>query len=297
MLEVKEIVKVTSDNELKLKQEYIKALEDDKFRNLINCLKFDEALAMKYTSRLKETAIEFDNCKNCHNLASCKNKIIGFALTPTKDCNIINFSYKECHYKNVDSYKDNVEYFDVPPMIRNASIKDLYKDKNRIEIIKKMKSYIDNYFTNKEKAIYLHGSFGSGKTYIIASLFNELAKKNVKSIVIHLPDFLRGLKDAFATDYSERYDIIKKVPLLLIDDIGAEYLTNWSRDEVLEPLLQYRMDNNLATFFTSNFTIEELEKHLAVSSNSVDRVKARRIIERIKQLSVPYELVSKNYRE
>ena len=57
------------------------------------------------------------------------------------------------------------------------------------------------------------------------------------------------------------------------------------------------MDENLATFFTSNFTIDELEKHLAVTSNSIDKVKAKRITERIKQLSDPCELISKNYRE
>ncbi len=297
MIDIKEYAKTNKDIDIKLKQEYIKALEDRKFKELISALNINEELLMKYTSRLKEAAIEFDHCKSCHNLASCQNKICGFLLTPTKDNNRINFAYRECNYKKKESFKENVELFDIPLSIKNANFKDLYKDKNRIEVIKKMKSYMDNYFTNKEKAIYLHGSFGSGKTYLIGALFNELAKKNVKGIIIHLPEFLRGLKESFANDYSERYDTIKKTPLLLIDDIGAEYLTGWSRDEVLEPLLQYRMDSNLPTFFTSNFNLEELEKHLSVTSSSIDRVKARRIIERIKQLSEPYELVSKNYRE
>ena len=81
-----------------------------------------------------------------------------------------------------------------------------------------------------------------------------------------------------------------------MDDIGAENSSSWSRDEVLGPLLQYRMDNNLPTFFTSNLTIEELEKALSISSSGVDKVKARRIIERIKQLSITQELISKNRR-
>lgn len=84
--------------------------------------------------------------------------------------------------------------------------------------------------------------------------------------------------------------------ILLIDDIGAENNTAWSRDEVLGTILQHRMDNELSTFFTSNFTIEELEEHLSTTREKNDRVKAKRIIERIKQLTIDMELVSENRR-
>ena len=89
---------------------------------------------------------------------------------------------------------------------------------------------------------------------------------------------------------------MKKVPLLLIDDIGAENTTAWSRDDVLMPLLQYRMDHKLATFFTSNLNYEELEEHFSISKNKVDIVKARRIMERIRYLTDEIELVSDNLR-
>ena len=84
--------------------------------------------------------------------------------------------------------------------------------------------------------------------------------------------------------------------MLLLDDIGAENCSNWSRDEILGPILQYRMENNLPTFFTSNLTLDELETALSTTTSGVDKLKARRIIERIKQLTVTLELVSKNRR-
>ncbi len=56
------------------------------------------------------------------------------------------------------------------------------------------------------------------------------------------------------------------------------------------------MEENLPTFFTSNLTLEELENHLSITTTGVDKVKAKRIIERIKQLTVSIELVSKNRR-
>ena len=281
-----------------IKQNYIKALEDEAFRRLITQYKIDEEVGMKYTSRLMDSSKEHTNCSNCPSLAACSNSVRGFCLTPKQNKNTINFSYDMCKYLKKEEYRENVQVFDVAKDIKNASIKNIYtNDKNRIEIIKAIKNFINEYKKgNNPKGIYLHGSFGSGKTYLISALFNELAKSGTTSVIIHTPELLRSLKDSFSTDYSEKFYLLKHTPLLLLDDIGAEYLTAWGRDEVIEPILQYRMDEGLPTFFTSNFTILELEKHFTTASNSIDKVKARRIIEIIKQLSVEVELISKNLR-
>ena len=56
------------------------------------------------------------------------------------------------------------------------------------------------------------------------------------------------------------------------------------------------MDNKKITFFTSNFTLDELENHLSETSTSTDKIKARRIIERIKELTVQISLIGENRR-
>lgn len=278
------------------------ACSDKEFRKYLDELKIKDDILMKYTSSLEDSFLEYNNCKNCKGLLSCKNLIPGYRYTPIEKNDVITFSYDVCDKEikelTDNKYKNNLEIFDMPKSIKDASFKDIYKDdKARLPIIKYFKDFIDNYNNEeKPKGMYLHGSFGSGKTYLIASLFNELAKKNIKSVLVYYPEFLRSLKSSFNTNYNEQYDYIKKIPLLLLDDIGAENSSSWSRDEVLGPLLQYRMENNLPTFFTSNLTIEELEKALSISSSGVDKVKARRIIERIKQLSITQELISKNRR-
>ena len=289
---------VSVDGETLLKQNYIKHLENKDFNYVIKTYKIKEELAIKYTSLIEDSSCEIKNCKNCPGLYACKNEIEGHCMIPNVTEKNINFSYNICKYAIAEKYRDNLTVFDIPKEIKNASIKDIYKtDKNRIPIIKEIKNFLVNYKKGeKVKGIYLHGNFGSGKTYLIAALFNELAKTGVKSIIVHTPELLRSLKDSFSTDYSTKFESLKKVDLLLLDDIGAEYLTNWGRDEVIEPILQYRMDEKLPTFFTSNFTIEELEKHFSTANNSIDKVKAKRIVERIKQLSVDVELISKNLR-
>jgi len=287
-----------SNSQISLKQSYIKAMENSLFRSLVLNKGIKEDLAIKYTSRLMDCVDEINNCQNCNNLSCCKNSVKGYFLIPEVGNKSISFAYSKCRFSKQEQYKENMLLFDIPKAIKNASMKNIYtNDKNRLSIIKALKEFINNYKNDKKtKGIYLHGSFGSGKTYLIAALFNELAKSDVKSVIVHVPELLRSLKESFSNNYSEKFYLLKTVPILLLDDIGAEYLTNWGRDEVLEPILQYRMDEGLPTFFTSNFTLEELEKHLVITSNSIDKVKAKRIIERVKQLSDPIELISKNLR-
>lgn len=286
-----------------LSQSFMSACSDKEFKDFVYGLEIKEDVLMKYTSSLEDAHLECKNCKKCPGLSECKNKVPGYAYTPIKDNNIINFSYVACDKKikeiKDNEYRQNIELFDMPKDIANATLKDMYKDdKARLPIIKYFKEFIDNYDKEeKPKGLYLHGSFGSGKTYLVAALFNEMAKKNIRSALIYYPEFLRSLKSSFQTNYIEQFNYIKKVPLLLLDDIGAENGSAWARDEVLGPILQYRMEEHLPTFFTSNLTIEELEMSLAATSTGVDKVKARRIIERIKQLTTNLELISKNRRD
>ena len=300
---MKKITDYYNANITELTHSFQDACSNLEFKKYVYELNIKEDILIKSPSSLVDTFVENKNCYNCKSLKTCKNKIKGYVYTPIKNGNIITFSYDACKkmqkQQEEDAYKNNLDIYDLPKEIKEASFKNIYKDdKSRVPIIKYFKEFMQNY--NKEekpKGIYLTGSFGSGKTYLIASLFNEMAKKGTKSILIYYPEFLRNLKSSFSTNYAEKFNHIKKIPLLLLDDIGAENCSNWSRDEVLGPILQYRMENHLPTFFTSNLTLEELEKSLSITASGVDKVKARRIIERVKQLTIQLELISKNRRD
>ena len=304
---MKKVIDIYNVDESKLAHSFQDACSDKEFKDYVYSLNIKEDILMKYTSSLEETFCEYKNCKNCKGLDKCLNKIMGYSYTPIYDRGIITFSYDVCDKMkkklDMDSYKENLDLFEIPQEIKDASFKNIYKDdKARVPIIKYFKEFMDHYNDEeKPKGIYLNGSFGSGKTYLIACLFNEMAKRGVKSVLVYYPEFLVNLKASFTSDSEERSfenkrDYIKRIPLLLLDDIGAENTSAWSRDEVLGPILQYRMDNHLPTFFTSNLTIDELEKSLATTSGGVDKVKARRIIERVKQLTKQFDLISKNRR-
>ncbi len=297
MEELHNLTNIKSDKKL-LDKEYDNSLKDEYFNKIVTKLKLDKAYLEKYTSLLEESSLEFRNCSNCKGIVECKNRIKGFAYLPKVVDGSLIFEYRPCRFKRNEIKKEkrlkNVKNFNTPDFYKDASISKIYKtDKNRFKTITWLLDFLDNY-KEGDKGLYLHGNFGCGKTYLIAATFNELSNNGYKTSIIFWPEFVR---DMFSNDFKESMEYVKNVDLLLIDDLGAENLTAYNRDEILCPILQYRMDNKLTTFITSNLDIKELNNHLSTSKNGVEEIKAGRIISRIEQLTVDMEMISKNLRK
>jgi len=290
----------------KLEFDYNKLYDENTtFKKIASSLDLPKKTLMKYTSKIESSCNELNNCKKCKHLFECKNSVEGYVFYPIKNDEDIEFCYIPCKYKKeMDekmSYIKNIYSYSIPSELLQASMKDIHiDDKNRFEVITWIKKFLDNYLAGKkDKGLYLTGNFGCGKTYLLTAMLNELAKNDKKVAIVYYPEFLRDLKENLtdSDEFNSKYNKVRNSELLLLDDIGAESVTMWSRDEILGPILQYRMENKLVTFFTSNLTIKELEEHLANTQKGIDRVKARRIIERIKQISNEMVMISENKRK
>ena len=294
------------DVESSLKKEFNEALKDKDFKEFVSKLKMSPEVLCKYTSRLQESFEEYSNCKKCKSIHECKNPVTGYVLLPEAKGGKINFYYGACRFtkkinKETEHLK-NVYFLDIPKEIREASMKEIFTtDNKRYEVVEWITKFAQNYKKDPhQKGLYLSGNFGVGKTYLVAALFNKLAASNHKSAIVYWPEFLRDLKASFGnynSDFNYKFNQVKKAELLLLDDIGAETTTAWARDEIFGPILQYRMQAKLPTFFTSNLDLKQLENHLSVTKDSVDIVKAKRIVERIKQLTDRKEMITKNLRK
>jgi primosomal protein DnaI len=117
--------------------------------------------------------------------------------------------------------------------------------------------------------------------------------------MVYVPEFVREVRDAISEgSVMDKLDALKKVSVLILDDIGAETLTPWIRDEVLGAVLQYRVAEGLPVIYTSNLSLDELEDHLAYShKGGVERTKAKRIMERIRHYVDVYFVDGPNWRE
>ncbi|EBF5183925.1 primosomal protein DnaI [Listeria monocytogenes] len=190
----------------------------------------------------------------------------------------------------------------MPKQIVEANLDNFYVDENprylaRVEAYK----FLDNYVVKKGnyvKGLFIHGSFGTGKSYLLGALAKELALKGISSTLVYLPEFMREVKQSISDNtVGEKIQFAKETEVLMLDDIGAESMTAWTRDEVLGAILQFRMQEELPTFFSSNYNMDQLENHLMFAQNGTEeKLKARRIMERVRYLSKEVNLEGKNRR-
>ncbi|KRK59542.1 primosomal protein DnaI [Limosilactobacillus antri] len=198
-----------------------------------------------------------------------------------------------------------VRSINMPKFIQNANFDNLYTDDSqndlRLNAIDAAYQFTEDYSADHFlPGLYLYGSFGVGKTYLLGAIANELAKqKGVATTMLHFPSFAVEMRNSIKkNNTSEKLEAVKKAPVLMLDDIGADAMSKWVRDDVLGIILEYRMQEELPTFFSSNFSMAELEKnHLAIDTQGDhEPLKAQRIMERVKFLSRELPMVGENLR-
>ena len=199
-----------------------------------------------------------------------------------------------------------VHSINMPKFIQQASLDNFYIDEQhqtatRLAALKAAIDFTDHYPADHFiPGLYLYGNFGVGKTYLLGAIANELAKKKgIATTMLHFPSFAVEMRNSIRSNStSEKLDAVKRAPVLMLDDIGADAMSKWVRDDVLGIILEYRMQEELTTFFSSNFSMDELEKnHLAVDNQGDhEPLKAQRIMERVKFLSRELEMSGENLR-
>jgi len=240
-----------------------------------------------------------DICQKCQGLYECKLSYIGMQPKLVMYDSEITLDYSNCHFNTADESRMKIDAMYVPRKVFNADFSDFdLIGPSRKEIQKYMLEFLHDYSkTNPKKGMYLSGLFGSGKTYILAAMANELAKKNFNIIFAYYPDLVRELKSSIGSgDLEEKIQRLKAVDILFLDDIGGETNSAFIRDEVLGPILQHRVLDELPTFFASNIKMRSLIEAMQIDASSNEKAKAVRIYERIHELALEFELTEKPIR-
>ena len=221
---------------------------------------------------------------------------------------VMNHGYADVSYEETPeliaaekeaAIKKRLNLINFPSSLKNVSFLDVYRDDvQRLTVLKRMIEFVNDY-PNNLKGLYLYGDFGVGKSFMVAALAHDLSeKRGVSSTLLHYPSFVIDVKNAIGDgNVKTLVDEIKLSEVLILDDIGAEQSTAWVRDEILQVILQYRMQENLPTFFTSNFNFDDLEQHFAKGKHGNDETwEARRVMERIRYLAEETRLEGVNRR-
>jgi primosomal protein DnaI len=285
-----------TDKQISLKQHTIKKLLDnDLVKRFLNDNNLDYKIVERYPFRFKTWLDSLLKCKNCKGLSECKQDSIGEYFDLKFD-GVLDIQIEKCAYALAEYSKNkHLKYFkysDLPNILSSTSLMSAISDAYTTEYKDGYNSVLKWYLKKDySKGLYIYGDVGVGKSYLAACVANEFAKDKKNVSYIHVPTFVNKIRNLMINDNNEYKYVIKQLKtsyFVVFDDIGAEALTSFNRDEILMPILDYRMNNKLLTIFTSNEDFESLHDHFENDNKTVNKVetlKADRIMDRIKSLT------------
>lgn len=248
-------------------------------------------------NRLYQCVREYKNCSACPGLERCPNDMEGHytvVKVESHDEAVYLHDHKVACKKwyaqqAQAALKKRIQsfYIDEAILEQGYNLADMLKcDKSRIKAVDFVDSYVRDTAKNglNPRGMYLCGELGTGKTYLMGYMLHELAKHGFTGVIVYMPDFVEDLKAMFQEPgkLKESIELLKQADLLVFDDIGAENLNPWLRDHVLGTILNHRM-NRKPTFFTSNYDLDGLEKHLSFTNkDGEDELKGKRLMDRIR---------------
>jgi len=225
----------------------------------------------------KEKIIKKENIKNSffkpyYECETCKDTgyiLDGVSKTTMCSClkqNLLNNLYNKSNLSNID--KENFENFD----------EKIFSDKiisgygcsprdNIINIKNASLSFIENFDNENTKSLVFTGNTGLGKSYMSNCIANELLKKGKTVLYQTSPVLLETIIDNKFNKYktsntNDFYNEILNVDLLIIDDLGTEYLNAMKLSELFTIINTRILNLNKVTrtIISTNLNVKDIFK-------------------------------------
>ena len=149
------------------------------------------------------------------------------------------------------------------------------------------------------KGLFLHGEKGTGKTKLAAIIANERARAGSPVLFASVPDLMADIRSSFKDGTtSEAVQAVKNTPFLVLDDLGAEKMTEWVGEQLF-CIVNHRYNECLQTVVTSNYNPTQIIRRMATvdrGGNVIDDMQGQRIMSRIYGMCERVEIRGADYR-
>lgn len=189
-------------------------------------------------------------------------------LEKLRNHSLMDSKFQQCTFENFEIDQSNKQYFNIA------------------------KRYTDRFKEMKKEnlGLLLTGATGTGKTYLAFCIANELLSKMVPVIAISSIGLLSRIKETYNSYGKEgEFEIInnlKNASLLILDDLGAENNTSWSKEKLYE-IIDSRYRDGKPIIITTNLTTDQLKEKLAGDDG------VYRTYDRIIEMCTPIEVKGK----
>lgn len=137
--------------------------------------------------------------------------------------------------------------------------------------------------------LLLEGKYGCGKTHLAAAIGNAVVRdKALETIFITTPDLLDALRFAYSDPdetFESRFERIREIPLLILDDFGTHNATHWAQEKLFQ-IINFRYINRLPTVITTNLALDDVESRIR------SRLQDERLVQHVVITAPDYRLPS-----
>ena len=130
------------------------------------------------------------------------------------------------------------------------------------ESLQLAKTAAQTFAANPKSWVVFNGQRGCGKTHLAVAIGAESIRQGRPVFYSFVPTLLDHLRAAFSPDspigYDELFEHIKTVPLLILDDLGAEASTAWAEEKLYQIVVE-RHEARLPTVITTALSMDAME--------------------------------------
>lgn len=154
---------------------------------------------------------------------------------------------------------------EIPPLYAGATL-DAVRAMHP-ELADAMDEWIDDVRKGGRSGLFLTGSYGVGKTFAGHAFIRDALERGTVEDVAFV-NVVEFIEDAFAAirdrNHQRRYGVerLKRVPLLVVDDLGAESPTPYVKAAVYGLVNSRILDPKRATIYTSNADLDTIGRRV-----------------------------------
>lgn len=156
---------------------------------------------------------------------------------------------------NISFASFSLDYYPAQPLPGSkSSARDVMR-----RALEECRNYADT-FTPSSRSMFFQGKTGLGKTHLSLSIAKEVIRKGYNVLYTPAQTLLETLERERFRRGEESYSLnfVLDCDLLILDDLGAEFSTNFSVS-VIYNIINSRLVEGKPTIISSNLTAKELE--------------------------------------
>ena len=240
-----------------------------------------------------------DICRGCAG-AECGQTYRGMVPVVTDNGGMFGTAMRMCRHEKAKRQKGKIERLFQSARIPAAYSDDDFDDYeitpgNR-EAVAAAKWLIQS---GTDRGLFVYGFRGTGKTKLVSIIANNKVKQGQTVMFTSMPDLLADIRASFGTNLTaETVRTAKEVPCLIIDDLGAERMTEWVGEQLF-CIINARYNAKLQTIITGNYEPNEIIERLSITDRYgkiVDDMQGHRIMSRIYGMCERIRLDGRDYR-